>query len=46
MAATEPSGEGDPLADIPAATCPFCGGATGIVSDLATCGECGWMDAA
>jgi hypothetical protein len=44
MAATE-NGSTDPLAGVPAATCPHCGGRTAIVSDLATCGECGWMDA-
>lgn len=44
MAATDPSSAG-PLDGIPRATCPFCGGGTAIVSNLATCGECGWMDA-
>jgi hypothetical protein len=34
-----------PLDGIPPATCPHCGGGTAIVSDLASCGECGWMDA-
>jgi hypothetical protein len=45
MAASDTS-ETDPLDGIPPATCPFCGGSTAIVGDLATCGECGWMDPA
>lgn len=44
MATTEHS-DTDPLEDVPAANCPYCGGRTAIVSDIATCGECGWMDA-
>jgi hypothetical protein len=45
MATSDAAGS-DPLEGVPPATCPFCGGATAIVSDLATCGECGWMNAA